>query len=220
MNYSTWQKWLWSQLPRGWFNPSGPIINAIINGVATATAQSSSDLQFVQNQTRIATATGEYLDLCSVDYLGFGNLPRRAGEPDASFRSRIQFWVLRELGTRQALIDVLTEITGNVPVVFEPIRDAQYFDSCYLDYNAQMGSYDFPYSFLISIQRPNVALLAHSYAFDNSYLDYNAYFGGDPTSEITDAELMQAVALVCPAGITAVVNIVSGPIPTVPTVNA
>ena len=45
-----------ANLPQHWFNDSTPILDAIINGLASTLAFIYSLIQYAQNQTRIATA--------------------------------------------------------------------------------------------------------------------------------------------------------------------
>ena len=45
-------------------------------------------------------------------------------EPDAAFRVRIQKELVRERNTRNAVVSVLTDLTGRTPEVFEPSRPA------------------------------------------------------------------------------------------------
>jgi hypothetical protein len=70
-------------------------------------------------QTRITTATGANLDLISLDFFG-SDLPRRAGESDASFEGRIERELFRLKGTRAAMVRELTDLTGQAPRIFEP----------------------------------------------------------------------------------------------------
>ena len=74
-NTATWFANTIGFLPSGWFDPNGPVITAVANGIATAFAAAACDLSYVSDQSRISSATGMFLDLCAVDFLGFGNLP-------------------------------------------------------------------------------------------------------------------------------------------------
>lgn len=113
-------------LPTRWFpDPDSdgtsdtPVLDGVLTGIAWPWSQFYGMLQFVKLQTRIATATGSFLDIVTIDFLG-SRLPRRNGEGDPSFRVRIMKEIVRSRATRQALIQVLTDLTGNTPVVFEP----------------------------------------------------------------------------------------------------
>src|ERR1700722_17312181 len=92
-----------ANLPQHWFNDSTPILDAIINGLASTLAFIYSLIQYARNQTRISTATDGFLDLISFDYFG-GNLPRQQQEQDNPFRLRILANLLRERVTRKGMI--------------------------------------------------------------------------------------------------------------------
>jgi hypothetical protein len=76
-------------------------------------------LQYVQAQTRIATATEILLDIIALDYFG-SRLARRTGQNDTTFRAAIQRELFRERGTRAAIVSVLQDLTGRTPQIFEP----------------------------------------------------------------------------------------------------
>ena len=112
-----------SLLPLRWFPDPAPVLSALLAGLADGWAWLYAMLGYARLQTRIATATDSFLDLVSQDCFG-GGLPRRTGESDTSFRTRIQRELLRERATRPALVSVLTDLTGRAPVIFEPARPA------------------------------------------------------------------------------------------------
>lgn len=111
-------------IPFGWF-PAGvsPLVDGLILGISNALAFIYSILAYVRLQTRIATATDGFLDLIAGDFFG-NNLPRAAGQSDPSYRARIQANLLRERGTRRAVILILQQLTGRTPIIFEPLRPA------------------------------------------------------------------------------------------------
>ncbi len=110
-------------LPAKWFADSTPILDGLLTGLASAWSWLYALLVFTRNQTRLATATGTFLDAISADCLGPA-LPRRTAEPDATYRLRIARELLRERNTRTALVAALTDLTGRPPIVFEPTRPA------------------------------------------------------------------------------------------------
>ncbi|MDR3525396.1 MAG: hypothetical protein P4L66_14995 [Acetobacteraceae bacterium] len=110
-------------LPKTWFPDSTPILDGLLSGMAQLWAHLYGQLCFTRLQTRLATATGGFLDAISKDFLGT-LLPRRLSEPDAAFRVRIQKELVRERNTRNAVVSVLTDLTGRTPEVFEPSRPA------------------------------------------------------------------------------------------------
>lgn len=106
-------------LPSGWM--AGPVVSALLYGVATVLAFCFALLGAVRAQARITTASGDQLDLVAADF--FGNaLLRSAGEPDASLRARIKAGLFRERGTRKAAVQVLEQLTGYKPLIAEPFQ--------------------------------------------------------------------------------------------------
>ena len=110
-------------LPANWFADSTPTLDGLLTGLAQLWSYLYAQIRFVREQTRIASATLGFLDAISQDFFGSA-LPRRLAEPDVNFRSRIQAELTRERNTRQAIISVLTDLTGRAPTVFEPARPA------------------------------------------------------------------------------------------------
>jgi hypothetical protein len=106
-------------LPKGWWNDVAPIRDAIIGGVADVATWSYGLVAYAKKQTRVAWATDIWLDIISKDYFRY-TLPRRVNEHDDAFRLRIQKELIRERVTRKGMIDALTDLTGNIPVIFEP----------------------------------------------------------------------------------------------------
>lgn len=109
-------------LPRSWFgrgNSPTPVLDALLMGMAAAFVPIFDLIAFVRLQSRITTATGGWLDLAAYDYFG-DRLPRFAGEGDRAYSVRIRREVFRRRNTRQAIIDVVRDLTGRVPdSVFE-----------------------------------------------------------------------------------------------------
>ncbi len=115
---------LQQQIPFSWFPRAlVPICDAALAGIATTLSFLYSLLAYVRLQTRISTATDGFLDLIAADFFGDG-LPRLANQGDASYRARILSSIFRERGTRRAITQVLEQLTGLTPVVFEPARPA------------------------------------------------------------------------------------------------
>lgn len=115
-------------LPARWFpTPSSlagaastsPILDGVLTGIGWAYANVSALISYVLLQTRIATATDIWLDIASQDYLD-DTLPRNSGESDAAYSIRIRAALLPQRVTRAAMRNVLTNLTGRAPVIFEP----------------------------------------------------------------------------------------------------
>ena len=69
-------------LPTRWFPDSAPVLDGLLSGLATAWQWSHDLLQYVQMQTRIATATDIWLDIIARDF--FGTRLVRAARPGRS----------------------------------------------------------------------------------------------------------------------------------------
>ncbi|MBV8464438.1 MAG: hypothetical protein JO218_00715 [Burkholderiales bacterium] len=108
-----------------WFGDGGPVVGALLNGLAQAAAFVYAQIAYVRLQLRIATATDDNLDVIAADFFGNG-LPRRLGQWDASYRTTIKANLFQERATRHAVANVLQGVTGNVPVIFEPGRPADF----------------------------------------------------------------------------------------------
>ena len=118
-----------STLPTGWFPVSPPVpapsatpvLDGLLVGLATAWSYCFGLLDLTATQTRVATATGGFLDMMSVDFFG-AQLPRQAGETDGAFRSRIEASLISQHGTRQDLGQAVQTLTALKPLIFEPNR--------------------------------------------------------------------------------------------------
>ena len=200
-------------LPTAWFPGVALILDALLNGIAYAMSFAYALWAYAKLQTRIATATDGWLDMIAWDFFGT-SLLRAPGQSDDSFRIRIVINLLRGKGTRPAMVQVLKDVTGLVPVIFEPNRpmDIGALNSptsagyCGV---ARMGSMAVPYTAMITAFRP-VAVggsagaaycraptrsalrtpLASSYTNSTSYTRASA----------TDADIYAAVDAVKPIG--------------------
>src|ERR1700744_1252638 len=86
-------------LPSGWFGSSTPILDALLNSLASCWETLFSLLNYCRNQTRLVSATDYWLDLIAKDFAGEA-LARRNGEQDNAFRNRISANLLKDRGTR------------------------------------------------------------------------------------------------------------------------
>jgi len=107
-------------LPRGWFGDTSPIRDALLVGAAAIFAPIYALYIYAKAQTRIATASDGWLDLIAYDFYGTSLL--RGSQSDDTYRSAIQINLFRERGTRKAVNDILTQLTGQAPIIFEPGR--------------------------------------------------------------------------------------------------
>ncbi|WP_407146226.1 hypothetical protein [Bradyrhizobium sp. ORS 86] len=109
---------VWTTIPKRWFAWTAPLRDALIGGLSDAAAACYSFYAYAKLQTRIATATGPWLDLISYDFLG-RNLPRGALQ-DPQYRALILATILQERVTRAAMVQILTKLNGSAPWIFEP----------------------------------------------------------------------------------------------------
>lgn len=107
-------------LPSSWFGQSGesPAVAAGMAGVVAVLVNIFSLITFTRLQARIATSTGGWLDFSAYSFLG-NELPRFHLEADDGYRPRIRKEIFRDRNTRPAGIEILTELTGVAPFVFE-----------------------------------------------------------------------------------------------------
>lgn len=96
-----------------------PILDGLLNGPGWMWSWLYSLLQYVAQQRRISTASGINLDQIALDFFG-STIQRFTNESDTAFAARIKANLLAPKGTRQAVIDALTTLTGFAPTVFEP----------------------------------------------------------------------------------------------------
>lgn len=106
-------------LPARWFGDADPLLSGLLGGMGASWASLYALLGFTAQQTRIATMSGPFLDLTSADFFG-AVLPRKPGESDDGYRARIKSQLLRPRGTRGAVVQVLTDLTGYAPAIVEP----------------------------------------------------------------------------------------------------
>ena len=106
-------------LPRAWVPDRSPILDGFLSGPASALAHIASLIAYARLQTRIKTATDGWLDLIAFDFFGY-KVRRSAGQNDDTFRTRIILEMFRERGNRAGLRQVLIDLTGRVPWIFEP----------------------------------------------------------------------------------------------------
>ena len=203
-------------LPLRWFPDDAPVLDIVLGGVAWAWAWVYALLQTVKAQTRILTATGMWLDLIALDYFGTG-LSRRSGEADAAYRLRIQQELIRERGTRRAVVSSLTDLTNRLPVLFEP---ANAFDTGGyggpgdtvggLAYGCAGGWGDLclPLQLFVTAYRPAGAGIAFvsgwccgGGGYNEGLLEYASL--GMMQTQVTDTDIFDAITDVLPIGVIA-----------------
>src|SRR5438132_1479631 len=98
-------------LPARWFGDTAPVLDGVLGGLAEMWSLVHGFLRRAILQTRVATAVGGFLDLIAGDFFGW-RLRRRAAEADDHYRARIVAELLRERGTRRAVIAAVRDLTG------------------------------------------------------------------------------------------------------------
>lgn len=192
-------------LPARWFADTTPILDALLTGLASAWSGLYALLGYVKGQSRIATASGIFLDIAAVDYLG-GALPRRAAEADQAYSVRIRGNLLSPRATRASLMQALTNLTGRAPIIFEPLNATDTGGyNVNLGYNTAggYGSVNLPYQFFVTAYRPNDTPISNAGG-------YNAGPGGYDTAPmfyadaaefagtVSNSEIYAAIASVAP----------------------
>lgn len=195
-----------SVLPARWFGDTTPILDAVLTGLAAAWSRLYTLLANVKTETRIATASGIFLDIASTDYFG-SSLPRRAGEADAAFSARIRANLVLPRATRAGLSYTLENLTGRTPVIFEPLNatDTGGYNSNSLGYGTAggYGTKNLPFQFFVTAYRPNATPVSNAGGYGTGPGGYNTapMFYADTaqtTGAIEDADIYAAAAAVLP----------------------
>lgn len=192
-----------------WFDDSNPILDAILTGIGTAASFLFGVIAFAQMQTRIATATGGWLDLVAADFFG-DSLSRTANEADSAFRARILASLFGEKATRRSISRVLTVLTGVEPSIFEPARvqdtGAYGAPNCGYGVAGGYGSVLLPYqAFVIAYRQPNtgIPLVAGYGVSTGAYRtpSRSEYASIDEVlAQVIDEQIYAAINRVRPAG--------------------
>lgn len=192
-------------LPVGWFGDTTPVLDAVLSGFGACFAAIYTLIGFTISQSRIATATGGFLDLVCLDFFG-SQLSRRLGEPDAALRGRIDNEMLRSRATRESVASALLELTGNPVSIFEPRRPADCGGYCAggAGYGVAggWGNLSLPFQFFVTVPRPSgggIATVA-GYGTGGPLVYASAGQIGQP---ISDADIYGAIPPLLPTATTA-----------------
>ncbi len=192
-------------LPTRWFPDETPVLDSVLAGLANAWSGLYSLLGMVRQQSRIATASDQFLDGASTDFFGSA-LPRRSQEPDSEFRVRIQKEMVRDRATRAAVTSVLTDLTGRAPVLFEPARiaDTGAYATPSFAYGAAgaWGSFNLPFQVFVTARRPQGAAIANIAGYGTPGPIARANLSM-VSGQVTDADIYAAIASVMPTASTA-----------------
>ncbi len=201
-------------LPARWFADDTPVLDALLTGFARAWVGLFDLLDFVRAQGRIATASGIFLDIAANDYFGT-MLPRRVSEADIAYAARIQKNLLRPRTTRASVVQILTDLTGRAPKIFEPRNPADTGAyGTYLGYGLMggYGSMNMPFQFLVNAYRPNNLPVGNASGYvtgPGGYSTAPAYFADTSQFQghIDDAEIYSCIVSVVPTSCVAWANI-------------
>lgn len=197
-----------SLLPARWFAPAAPNYTAITGALADALQFIGDLVAYARTQIRIATATGIWLDLAAYDFFG-SRLQRSTGQTDAAFRARIRAEVLRQRVTRAGMVAALTELTGNVPAIFEPSQpmDAGSYGGPLCGYGVAggWGSLDFPAQAFLTVTRPSLQGVPGVAGYGGSIGGYGAgslawINSGDIAGQVTDQDIYDLITRTKPTG--------------------
>lgn len=188
-----------SVLPTRWFPDETPVLDTILTGLATGWTSLFALLALVRLQSRIATATGQFLDGASTDFFA-ARLVRRPSEPDDNFRIRILQSLAREHATRAAVISAVSDLTGNVPVIFEAARVADtggYNTASAYGQAGAWGSLDLPFQIFVTARRAQGVGIANVAGYGSPGPLARASLDA-ATGQVTDADIYAAIASVMP----------------------
>jgi hypothetical protein len=189
-----------SVLPQRWFPDATPVLDGLLSGLAAGWAFLYSQLNYAKLQTRLVTATDTWLDAIANDFFA-RRLVRRPAEPDDAFRRRIRQELVRERGTRRAVISALTDLTGRSPLVFEPARATDtgaWGIAAAWGAAGGWGSLNLPFQCFVTAFRPHASGIATVAGYGTGgplqYASLSMVQG-----QVTDADIMAAIAGVLPA---------------------
>jgi hypothetical protein len=188
-----------SVLPQRWFPDETPVLDALLSGLAASWAFLHSQLSYAARQARLATATDAWLDVIASDFFA-RRLVRRPAEPDDAFRQRIRQELVRERGTRRALVSALSDLTGREPVIFEPARATDtgaWGVASAWGTAGGWGSLNLPFQCFVTAFRPHASGIATIAGYGTAgplqYASLTMVQG-----QVTDADIMATVAGVLP----------------------
>ena len=146
-------------LPPTWRTVTKPVAqadmhSAVVFSIEKMLTVAEVDLKASKQQSYIATATGEYLDI-------WGNnvgLPRKANEEDEDYRARLLKYLTQLRSTIPALVDVLEGYFGDSDTdifIYEPFRNIFHLNRSDLDGLDHLQGHYYRYAVIdIHIDRP------------------------------------------------------------------
>ena len=208
-------------LPSRWFGSATPVLDTLLDALATGWRQGFDLLGFTRLQSRIGSASNAWLDLVAYDFFGH-RLVRRDGQTDSAFRPIVIRNILRPLATRSALISALQDLTGRRPIVFEPSNtgDTGGYGNIVTSAGGGAGygiaggwgALGLPFQCFVTVYRPQINGAANLPGWSSSLSGYGtgtlAYLGVEGANGyISDSQIFAEVARVAPAGTVVWTNI-------------
>ncbi len=192
-------------LPAGWFANSTPFLDALLTGLSSAWSSLYTLLNNIKSQTRIASASGIFLDIASQDYFGKALL-RRVGEADSAYSARIRTNLLRTRATRESLVETLNNLTGKEPVIFEPLNAQDtggYNINAGYNVAGGYGSYNLPYQFFVTTYQPDNNPISQAGGYNlgpGGYGQAPMFYAqkSEFSGTVSDADIYAAIAAVLP----------------------
>lgn len=105
-------------IPTGWFIFGAPYRDALLFGIGNISSWCFALIVYAKSQSRLSTAYGVWLDIFAFDFLG--RFLTRNNIDDDAFRNIIRATILQERVTRAGMINAVTTLTSNPPIIFEP----------------------------------------------------------------------------------------------------
>jgi hypothetical protein len=211
-------------IPGRWFAWVAPLRDGVIGGLADCAANLYAFVIYARKQTRLATATGIWLDILCYDYLRRHLL--RQGRSDDVFRAIIQATILQERVTRKGVSSAVTGLINIPPFIFEPwnTNDAGGYRAPNIGYGitAGWGSLQYPAQVFMRISRsglgPTGVPFSEGWYGGQGTPAIGAYGQGaiqytdSDTAEIgvTDADIYQVITNSKPTGVTVWVQLGAG----------
>lgn len=198
-------------LPYRWFSAyAAPNRDAVLGGISDALAWTYSLVQYAKAQIRIATATGPWLDVLGLDYLGL-RVTRKAGQPDSSWRVTLAKEIIRTRVTRAGIVQAVEDITSQPATIFEPFNAADTGGLGYFGLNEPtclIGSLAFPHTVLVNAVEPGGGAVPSLSGLNDTWggLGAGAFALADlstVTGVVTNQNVYDMINAVRAAGITA-----------------
>jgi hypothetical protein len=200
-------------LPGQWFGEATPVLDSVVNALSAGWVGLFALIDYVRAQTRVNTAYDFWLDLIARDFFA-SRLIRRQRETDDSFRARIGLELIRDKCTRAAICQLLLDLTGRPPIIFEPCNPND--TGCYGALNGGAsavagygisggwGNLNMPFQVLVRAFRPETAGIAMVEGWGGSIGGFGVgpitYFNLNiNSSEASDDEIRQSIVRAAPA---------------------